>query len=159
MNGDSGEMVMSDTCLLLCVLMSKSAGCRLAVRQVNASGFHANVWNEHGTDTGWGWEENVGWEQVKQKKRVREISSWAAWRKKKLVSLQCRMHFGWSWQVICKSPSMQVTHATLWQKRWKCTLSDGSDWQRNNTVIPSAFHSTKEEWDNSISPASRLLSC
>lgn len=61
---DSGEMVMSDTWLLLCVL-GESAGCRLAVRQVNASGFHANVWNEHGTDKGRGWEENVGWNEAK----------------------------------------------------------------------------------------------
>lgn len=42
MSEDSGEMVMSDTWLLLCVL-GESAGGRLAVRQVNASGFHANV--------------------------------------------------------------------------------------------------------------------
>lgn len=73
---DSGEMAVSDTCLLLCVLMSKSAGCRLAVRKVNASGFHANVWNEHGTDTGWRMRRECGvtW----SKKSVRENSSRAA---------------------------------------------------------------------------------
>lgn len=43
--GHDGER--GGTWMLMCAL-SKSTGCRLAVRQANAPGFHANVWNEHG---------------------------------------------------------------------------------------------------------------
>lgn len=74
------SMGWGDTWMLVCVL-GKSAGCRLAVGQVNAPGFHANVWNECGNDKEWGWEEDLAVWRVSEKSGS-ETYSWRVCRLK-----------------------------------------------------------------------------
>lgn len=54
--GDDEEL--GDTWMLVCV-MGKSTGWSITIRQVNAPGFHANVWNEHGSDEKQEWEKVI----------------------------------------------------------------------------------------------------
>lgn len=139
--GDDNEC--SDTWMLVSML-GESAGCRLVIRQANASGFHANVWNEQGVDRR---VRMRGECRVRRAKKLgREICSWAA----DCVGLKEKVMLcgaGYKWDGV-NGGFTRIHHAgfscNIMKKRWKCTLWDeGYLPSNNNTAIQSAYYSTK----------------
>lgn len=114
----------SDTWTMVC-WVGNPAGRRLAVRDANTPGFHADVWNEHGNDGQWGkgggkegmWSKVflvnyiVEWQRTQNGRRMSRFvditEQWVlGWGSKYMVKFMLKMG-----SVLGELSTMQVSHA------------------------------------------------